>query len=277
MSSLDLVSSFVESRDYRLHLLQISAEFKLDPTENRRLRDALRKDEEAIANLLNSAVRSSQTEFKEALLSLQGEDAQSCVDFIQDILDKCNPERDELKHKAQRLLVKLSEAQDILPSSLFIKGVKRQDTHAHFGGSFGDIYRAMYKSSEVAIKRIRVFQDTLARDRRKIFRGLCREAILWRTLKHPFVLSFFGVDSDSFPGLFCLVSPWMPNGTILKHLCETGGQDVDLRLFEIAQGLAYLHSQHIVHGDLRGSNVLIDADWHACIADFGLAVFSDVT
>ncbi|EEB96278.1 hypothetical protein MPER_04612, partial [Moniliophthora perniciosa FA553] len=43
----------------------------------------------------------------------------------------------------------------------------------------------------------------------------------------------------------------MVNGTILEHLGENGAQDVDLRLFEIAQGLAYLHSQHIVHGDLR--------------------------
>jgi serine/threonine protein kinase len=48
-------------------------------------------------------------------------------------------------------------------------------------------------------------------------------------------------------------------------------------LFEIAQGLAYLHSQNVIHGDLRGSNVLVDDDWHAVLADFGLAVFSDAT
>ncbi|KAK7045989.1 hypothetical protein VNI00_006984 [Paramarasmius palmivorus] len=256
---------------------EISAEFKLGPAGNRRLRDALRQDEDAIAALLNSALESDSVGFKELLLGLQGEDAQSCADLCQNVLDRCTMDQHALKHKVQRLLVKLSEAQDILPSSLFIKGVKRQDSDAHLGGSFGDIYRATYRGSEVAIKRIRIFQDTVARDRRKLLRGLCREAILWRTLQHPFLLPFFGVDSDTFLGLFCLVSPYMKNGTILKHLTESSGTDVDLRLFEIAQGLAYLHSQYIVHGDLRGSNILVDSDWHARIADFGLAVFSDAT
>lgn len=48
-------------------------------------------------------------------------------------------------------------------------------------------------------------------------------------------------------------------------------------MFEIAQGLAYLHSQDIIHGDLRGSNILVDDDWHVRLADFGLSVFSDAT
>ncbi|EEB96277.1 hypothetical protein MPER_04611, partial [Moniliophthora perniciosa FA553] len=122
----------------------ISAEFELNPSEGQQLRDALRRDEEAVANLINVAIGSERNDFKEALLRLEGEDAQSCVDLIQDVLDKCSPQYDEFKHKAQRLLVKLSEAQDVLPSSLFIKGIRRQDIDAHFGGSFGDIYRATY-------------------------------------------------------------------------------------------------------------------------------------
>jgi serine/threonine protein kinase len=64
---------------------------------------------------------------------------------------------------------------------------------------------------------------------------------------------------------------------------------------QIAEGLVYLHSKDIVHGDLRGvrpfltcllteaqcvefqANVLIDDDWHPQLADFGLSSFSDAT
>jgi serine/threonine protein kinase len=42
-------------------------------------------------------------------------------------------------------------------------------------------------------------------------------------------------------------------------------------LLEIAQGLGYLHSLDIIHGDLRGTNILISDDGHACLSDFGLA------
>ncbi|KAF7326388.1 Kinase-like protein [Mycena venus] len=50
-----------------------------------------------------------------------------------------------------------------------------------------------------------------------------------------------------------------------------------LQLHEITQGLQYLHSRNIVHGDLRGANILINEDWSACLADFGLSRFSDAT
>ncbi|KAJ7706511.1 kinase-like domain-containing protein, partial [Mycena olivaceomarginata] len=46
---------------------------------------------------------------------------------------------------------------------------------------------------------------------------------------------------------------------------------------ETAQGLAYLHSQNIIHGDLRGGNVLIDDGEHAQLAGFGLAIVTDAT
>ena len=42
-------------------------------------------------------------------------------------------------------------------------------------------------------------------------------------------------------------------------------------------GLAYLHSEGIVHGDLHGGNILVDNDGHIRLTDFGLALIYDAT
>jgi serine/threonine protein kinase len=65
-----------------------------------------------------------------------------------------------------------------------------------------------------------------------------------------------------------MVSPWMGHGTVMDYLKNHGHENVDklvgslsrsnrctditLQLYEVAQGLQYLHSRNIVHGDLRG-------------------------
>ncbi|THV05536.1 hypothetical protein K435DRAFT_558315, partial [Dendrothele bispora CBS 962.96] len=118
---------------------------ELKVSDNRLLREALRKDDLEIAQLLRSAL--AFQECKETMLALQGSDAQSCIDLLQDVLDKgCIKSTDDggFNHTARRLLVKLSEARDILPSSLFIRGVKREEVDACYGGTFGDIYKASY-------------------------------------------------------------------------------------------------------------------------------------
>jgi len=38
-----------------------------------------------------------------------------------------------------------------------------------------------------------------------------------------------------------------------------------------------VHSQNLIHGDLRGSNILVTDDWHMALCDFGLTTFSDAT
>ncbi|KXN82361.1 Serine/threonine-protein kinase sepA [Leucoagaricus sp. SymC.cos] len=39
---------------------------------------------------------------------------------------------------------------------------------------------------------------------------------------------------------------------------------------DIAAGLAYLHSEHVYHGDLRGANIFLDKDNNAVVADYGI-------
>ena len=54
--------------------------------------------------------------------------------------------------------------------------------------------------------------------------------MLWQQLRHPFVIPFLGIDSETFPSFSCMVLPWMQHGTIIKHLADTGNLNVDTRV-----------------------------------------------
>ncbi|KZS87891.1 kinase-like protein, partial [Sistotremastrum niveocremeum HHB9708] len=71
--------------------------------------------------------------------------------------------------------------------------------------------------------------------------------------------------------LFSLVSPWMSHGTIGEYVHKYPDVDRMSLMIDVAEGIAYLHSKGIVHGDLKGGNVLITDQKRAVLADFGLS------
>ncbi|KAF8130910.1 kinase-like domain-containing protein [Mycena galopus ATCC 62051] len=214
---------------------------------------------------------------KESVLRLTGDSAQCFLDVVQSTLDKGFLKSHKHSQMARRMIHKLSASCDMLPSSLFISGVTGKEQHPAFGGGFGDIYCAAYGTQVVALKSMRAVQFLRGSDLRDIRLKFCREALLWKDLQHPHILPFWGIDGDSFPSSLCMVLPWMEHGTVMHYLKQHGHENVDKLLYEIAQGLQYLHSRGIVHGDLRGTNILINQDCSACLADFGLSIFSDAT
>ncbi|KAJ7777775.1 kinase-like domain-containing protein, partial [Mycena olivaceomarginata] len=135
---------------------------------------------------------------------------------------------------------------------------------------------------EVALKVLKIFEDQ-SDDRRNLLHDkFTKEALVWHYLRHRNIVKFIGVDSTTFPSpARAMVSPWMAQGSVLKYIAETSPvapYAVEL-LDDVIKGLKYLHSVNIVHGDLCGRNILIDARGRACLTDFGLAAFveSDVT
>ncbi|KAJ6476335.1 kinase-like domain-containing protein [Mycena sanguinolenta] len=265
------VSAIVESLECRKRVLQLSTELEL--TNDAKLRTAIRVDEERIATLLVSILISESDE--DEVLRLEGDSAQNFLDVVQETLDRGFIVAPEHTRMALRIVRKLSESCDRLPSSLFIFGVEERDEHPTFGGGFGDIYRASYGGERVALKRMRHFLR--GSDLRRTRLKFCREALLWKDLRHPHILPFLGIDADSFPSFLCMVSPWMENGTVINYLKTHGHANIDRLLSEIAQGFGYLHSRDIVHGDLRGANILVKDDWSAYLTDFGLSNISDAT
>lgn len=152
-------------------------------------------------------------------------------------------------------------------------------TFASFGGGFADVHQGEWKGLAVAVKRLRVFDDDPEEKRERIRKALFREALIWRTLKHRNILPLLGVDMTTGSAPFLMISPWMANGNIVQYVTASFDptMSADAMLREVAAGLEYLHSQGLVHGDIRGTNVLVDQDLRPRISDFGLAHLCDMT
>ncbi|KAJ7580837.1 kinase-like domain-containing protein [Mycena floridula] len=104
-----------------------------------------------------------------------------------------------------------------------------------------------------------------------------REIILWSQLSHPNILPLYGIYyiDDPHGSPICMISPWMEHGNIVQFLKGPPEHINRLALIrDISCGIQYLHQNSIIHGDLKGANILVTAMHRACIADFGLSAIA---
>ncbi|KAF7378237.1 Kinase-like protein [Mycena sanguinolenta] len=270
---LSHVEYLIYAYHHRKKLSELS--WALGVADDTALREAFEKDQNALGKTLLGVLNSPLCE--EAILALQGEPAQSVLDIIQYSLEYVIQTR-EATAKAHRLLWKLCEKSNQVPRSLIICGVVQRDQCISVAGGFADVHRAMYQGQSVALKHMRMFLDIDQQDMRRRF---YREALIWQRLRHPNIVPLIGIDTENFPPSLCLVSPWMKNGTVNAYLRGKEGDErqrtINRLIREIAQGLAFLHDEGIVHGDLRGANILVSDAGNACLTDFGLTVLVDAS
>ncbi|KAG9094797.1 hypothetical protein FS749_011792 [Ceratobasidium sp. UAMH 11750] len=101
----------------------------------------------------------------------------------------------------------------------------------------------------------------------KDLKRVAREIHAWSKCDHKNVLALFGLAQHR--GRLAIISPWMENGTLPEYVAKRPEVDrLDLCL-QITEGLEYLHKGDMIHGDLKGSNILVSEDGVPKLADFG--------
>ncbi|KAJ3931536.1 MAG: kinase-like domain-containing protein [Lentinula lateritia] len=131
----------------------------------------------------------------------------------------------------------------------------------------------LYSPVQVAIKLLRVLSSK-GYDEVKARKRLNREVYVWHRLDHPNIATFLGT-SYHMGNRPSLVLPWFKNGSASEYLrLKNPGADRLRLILDVAEGLEYLHTckpAPIVHGDLKGNNILITDSGHATLSDFGLS------
>lgn len=142
-------------------------------------------------------------------------------------------------------------------------------------GGFSDVYRGFYTSnrglltaSKIAVKVLRVTEEN---EIARVVQHLKREVLVWNRVSHPLVARFHGVAFLTPHARPALVFDWYDKGQAKQYLQDkTLPQKLDV-IRDVACAIVYLHSLNIVHGDIKGSNVLISDDGHPVVIDFGLS------
>uniref|UniRef100_A0ACD5TE48 Uncharacterized protein n=1 Tax=Avena sativa TaxID=4498 RepID=A0ACD5TE48_AVESA len=103
--------------------------------------------------------------------------------------------------------------------------------------------------------------------------ALRREQAIMSSLRSQRVVSCIGGRAGR-DGSFQLFLEFAPGGSLADEVAKAGRlEERRVRGYaaDVAAGLAYLHGESIVHGDIKARNVVLVADGRAKLADFGCA------
>jgi hypothetical protein len=137
------------------------------------------------------------------------------------------------------------------------------------GGSEGEIYRALWETTIVAVKLKKSLGGASA-SKVKLF---AREIGVLFRMRHPHILLLCGYVTAPNAWGTCLVTEYCFGGSVFDRLRELTPNVALNVAIQVVSAVTYLHSVNVMHRDLKTDNVfLMQQDLayaHAKLGDFG--------
>ncbi|NWV62342.1 M3K3 kinase, partial [Malurus elegans] len=139
-------------------------------------------------------------------------------------------------------------------------------------GAFGEVYLCydVDTGRELSVKQVPFDPDS--QETSKEVNALECEIQLLKTLRHDRIVQYYGCLRDPEEKKLSIFVEYMPGGSIKDQLKAYGAltENVTRKYTrQILQGVFYLHSNMIVHRDIKGANILRDSAGNVKLGDFG--------
>lgn len=132
-------------------------------------------------------------------------------------------------------------------------------------GNFGKIYK-------VAKKEIYALKVMKVKATHKNFQQFLNEYEIISMLLHPNIVKTDGIflsDEMNPPSILLEYCPQSLEEAIINN--KFTNVDLVFSIYQIMEGMKYVHFNHVIHRDLKPTNILIAKDGTIKISDFGIA------
>ena len=136
-------------------------------------------------------------------------------------------------------------------------------------GGMGEVYRARDSTldRDVALK---VLPATVAADPERL-RRFVQEAKSAASINHPNVTTIYEIAQSG--GVHFIAMEYVEGETLRQRIAKGPIEEDELHhiVIQIANGLEAAHDRHVIHRDLKSSNIMITSQKQVKLLDFGLA------
>ncbi|KAJ5071666.1 ankyrin repeat-containing protein [Anaeramoeba ignava] len=135
-------------------------------------------------------------------------------------------------------------------------------------GSFKEVHKGVWLGLDVAVMKL-LSGANMTEAERADFEN---ELSMLSNLRHPNIVQFLGASLD--PKNMCIIVEFCDRGDLHSYLMSKAVINDETKLelaLDITKGIYFLHSNKIVHRDLKSPNILLNHKGVAKITDFGMS------